>query len=417
MWSRSYVQPLTDGFPVGTISAVPGLDVRRGGLESAAPLIALLRARGPLTRAALGEATGLSRTTVSNALMELRRRELLVDADAETVPTGGRPAGMVSLTARAGVAVGVDLGRTHVRVALADGGHRVLAEEAVRFDVYGDADGAVATAARLVTAVLRTAKAPPARVLGIGLGVPAPLDADGRIGSSNILPGWMGRAPAEELAALTGIPVRAENDANLGGLAESIWGAGRDRHLMVYIKAASGIGAGLLVDGLVYRGASGTAGEIGHTVVSESGPVCRCGNRGCLEMLAGGPALLALLSPSGTPVRTVAELVARARDGDPGCRRVLADAGEYIGVAVANLVNLLNPGLIVFGGELGLADELILTTLRARVQRASLPPAAQAVVVVPAVLGDRAESLGGALLPLRETFRFGLDRAAAMLAG
>ena len=134
-------------------------------------------------------------------------------------------------------------------------------------------------------------------------------------------------------------------------------------------------------------------------------------------MLAGGPALLALLSPSGSPVRTVADLVARAREGDPGCRGVLADAGEYLGTAVANLVNLVNPELIVFGGELGLADELILTTLRARVQRAALPPAAQAVTVVPGVLGDRAEALGGALLALRETHRFGLERAAAMLAG
>ncbi len=392
-------------------------ELRRNGLETAGPLVGLLRARGPLTRAALGEATGLSRTTVSNVLMELRRRDLLADADADAVPTGGRPAGLVALTARAGLAVGVDLGRTHVRVAVADSGHRVLAEDAVRFDVDGDADGALATAVRLVTAALRSAHATVGRVLGIGLGVPAPLDADGRVGSSNILPGWVGRAPADELARLTGVPVRAENDANLGGLAEALWGAGRDHRLVVYIKAASGIGAGLLVDGQVYRGASGTAGELGHTVVSETGPVCRCGNRGCLEMLAGGPALLALLSPSGLPVKTLADLVARARDGDPGCRRVLADAGEYLGMAVANLVNLVNPELIVFGGELGLAEELVLTTLRARVQRASLPPSGLAVSVVPAVLGDRAEALGGALMALRETHRFDAERAAAMLAG
>ena len=134
-------------------------------------------------------------------------------------------------------------------------------------------------------------------------------------------------------------------------------------------------------------------------------------------MLAGGPALVAQLSPSGSSVRTVADLVARAREGDPGCRRVLADAGEYLGMAVANLVNLVNPELIVFGGELGLAEDLVLTTLRARVQRSSLPPSGQAVRVETAVLGDRAEALGGALLALRETHRFDPARAAALLAG
>jgi predicted NBD/HSP70 family sugar kinase len=287
----------------------------------------------------------------------------------------------------------------------------------VRFDVEGDADGALRTAARLVTAGLRAAAAGASHVLGIGLAVPAPLDAGGRVGVSNTLPGWVGRAPAEELERAIGAPVRPENDANLGGLAEALWGAGRGHRLIVYIKAAAGIGAGLVVDGQVYRGASGTAGELGHTVVADSGPVCRCGNRGCLEMLAGGAALVAQLTPSGSPVRTVAELVGRAREGDPGCRRVLADAGEHLGMAVANLVNLLNPELVVLGGELGLAEELVLTPLRGRVQRASLPPSAQAVRVEPAALGNRAEALGGALLALRETHRFDPSRAAALVTG
>jgi predicted NBD/HSP70 family sugar kinase len=395
----------------------PSVSPRRPAPDPSSGLVALLRSRGPLTRAALGEATGLSRTTVSNLAMDLRRRGLLADADGDAVPTGGRPAGLVALTAQAGLAIGVDLGRTHIRVAIADGGHRVLAEQALRFDVDGDADGALRTAVRLVSAQLREIRATPARVIGIGLGIPAPLDSDGRVGSSNILPGWVGRAPADELQAVTWIPVRAENDANLGGLAEALWGAGRGHRLVVYIKAASGIGAGLLVDGRVFRGASGTAGELGHTVVADNGPVCRCGNRGCLEMLAGGPALVAQLSPSGLPVKTVADLVARARDGDPGCRRVLADAGEYLGMAVGNLVNLLNPGLIVFGGELGLAEDLVLATLRSRLMRSALPSSARAVRVEPAVLGDRAESLGGALLALRETDRFDPRRTAALLAG
>jgi predicted NBD/HSP70 family sugar kinase len=236
------------------------------------------------------------------------------------------------------------------------------------------------------------------------------------VGASNILPGWVGLTPAGELERRLGVPVRVENDANLGALAETVWGAGRGRRLVVYIKAASGIGAGFAVDGRIFRGATGTAGEIGHTTVDEGGPLCRCGNRGCLEMLAGGPALIAQLAHTGVAVDSVADLVARAQQGDPGCRRVLADAGDWLGMAAANVVNLLNPEVLIFGGELGLAEELVLTTLRARVLRASLPPSGAAVTIVPAQLGDRAEALGGALLVLREAGRFGSDRTRALLA-
>jgi predicted NBD/HSP70 family sugar kinase len=390
--------------------------IRREAGDPTVDLVDAMRTHGPLTRADLGALTGLSRTTVSNALMDLRRRKLVDDADhTDTVQTGGRPASRVALTSRAGLAVGIDLGRTHVAVSIADGGHRVLTKDITRFDIGSDADGTIELAKGLVEKQLLHLGTSTDRVLGIGIGIPAPLDQDGRVGSSNILPGWIGRTPADELEKALNVPVRAENDANLGALAEFRWGAGRGHQVVVYIKAASGIGAGLVVGGRLFRGASGTAGELGHVVVMENGPVCRCGNRGCLEMLAGGPALIAHLSPSKVDVHSVAELVDLARSGDPSCRRVLADAGEYIGIAVANLVNLMNPELIVFGGELSLAGDLVLDTLRARVTRASLPPAAAAVSIVPGVLGDRAESLGGALLVLGSIERFDPDRAAAYL--
>jgi len=390
--------------------------IRREFSDPVTDVVGVLRAHGPLTRSDLGLITGLSRTTISNVLMELRRRNLVDDAvHIENVQTGGRPAGRVALTRHAGLAVGVDLGRTHIAISVADGGHRVLAKDIARFDIASNPDGAVELAKCLVEKQLSAIDASISDVLGIGLGIPSPLDQNGRIGVSNILPGWVGKSPADELERATGVPVRAENDANLGALAESQWGAGQHHRFVVYIKAATGIGAGLVVDGHLFRGASGTAGELGHVVVVDNGPVCRCGNRGCLEMLAGGPALLAQLSFSQTNVRSVSELVALAREGDPSCRRVLADAGEHIGMAAANLVNLVNPELIIFGGELSLAGELVLDTLRARVSRASLAPAADAVSILPAVLGDRAESLGGALLVLRSTDRFDAQRAADYL--
>ena len=258
----------------------------------------------------------------------------------------------------------------------------------------------------LVNAVRLDAKAEAAEVVGGGLGLPAPLDATGRPTSLSIPPGWIGHLPAEELANRLGLPVSADNDANLGALAESRWGAGRGRSDLLYIKAATGIGGGLIVHGQVYRGRGGTAGEIGHTTIGDDGAVCACGNRGCLELRAGGAALVAQLAQTDVHVNGLPALVAKAREGHLGCRRVLADAGEAIGLAVAAVVNVVNPELIVLGGELGEAGELVLESLRARVRRNALAPAADTTGIVAAQLGDRAEVLGAALLVLREPERF-----------
>ena len=389
----------------------------RTSAEPLRALLEVLRTRGPLTRADLGVAAGLSRSTVSVLLTDLRRRGLVADVpDLDRQPTGGRPAHLVTLEPAAGLAAGVDIGRRHVRVAVADLGHRVLAEHVERTEVDGRADATLDVAARMLDDLLMRLGASRTDVLGAGLGLPTPLDGEGRVGTSNILPGWVGRCPGHELAERLGVPVQADNDANLGALAEALWGAGRDREQVVYLKAATGIGAGIVHHGRLLRGASGTAGEIGHTTVSDSRELCRCGNRGCLELSAGGPALVARLGHGGVSVRDVPEIVTRAREGDAACLRVLDDVGDQVGLAVANLVNLLNPEVVVLGGELGLAGELVLTTLRTRVTRSTVPAAAACVSVVPGVLGDRAEVLGAVLLVLREPEPFGdrlLRRAAA----
>jgi predicted NBD/HSP70 family sugar kinase len=379
-------------------------------------LLDVLRARGPLTRADLGAATGLSRTTVSGLLAGLRRLGLVDDApDSAGQPTGGRPATLVTFGRDAGLAVGVDLGRRHLRVIVSDLGHHVVAESGLRLEVDGHADAALDRAASVIDDLLAGLSRDRSDVLGVGLGVPAPLDRNGVVGSSNILPGWVGRSPAHELQQRLELPVLSDNDANLGALAEAVWGAGRDVEQVVYLKVATGIGAGIVLGGRILHGVGGTAGEIGHTTVTDNGAVCRCGNRGCLELLVGGPALVDELRQSGLSVAGVPDIVELARAGDAGCLRVLADVGDRLGLAVANLVNLLNPEVVVFGGDLSAAGELVLTTLRARVQRSAIPAAASSVRVVSSALGDRAEALGGVLLVLREA-AFGprlLSRALA----
>ena len=206
---------------------------------------------------------------------------------------------MVSLNSSAGLAVGIDFGHRHLRVAVSDLSHTVLAETWRELDVDHSADEGLATAVEFVDEVLAEADLDRARVIGVGMGLPAPIDrGTGAVQAASILPGWVGVDAAAEASARLGLPVEVDNDANLGALAEHAWGAARGRSEVAYIKVSSGIGAGLISGGRLQHGVGGTAGEIGHTLIAEGGPVCRCGNRGCLETLASTRAIAALLSAS-----------------------------------------------------------------------------------------------------------------------
>jgi predicted NBD/HSP70 family sugar kinase len=382
----------------------------RCGLAGSARRVAeALRGHGPRTRAELVALTGLSRPTVVAGLAELAAAGLVTEqVGATTRPLGGRPAAVVRLTRAAGVALGVDIGRRHVRVAVADLGHEVLAEHSVGLD--GEADDhpteALNRAAKLVDEVLTEAGAQRASVVGVGFGIPAPITRDGRIGSPALLPAWADLSPGEELARRLELPVRLENDANLGALGEYVWGAGRGCAHLVFVKLATGIGMGIVLDGRLYRGAAGTAGELGHVTLDARGPVCRCGNRGCVELAAGGRALLASAQLTRPDVTDLATLVRYAGEGDPGCRRLLIDAGTQLGLALGGLVNLLNPQRIVLGGELGHAVDVLREPLQRGLSDTAMAAAVAAVDVVPGELGLRAAALGGVALAL------GADTAA-----
>jgi predicted NBD/HSP70 family sugar kinase len=271
----------------------------------------------------------------------------------------------------------------------------VLAESTRRLPRDHDAPTGVRAAVALAEKVLGEADGDFGDVVACGMGLPAPLLGESNlVGSSSILPGWVGVHADEQLAAALGHPVWVDNDANLGALAEMTWGAGRGARDLVYLKLATGIGAGIVVGGSIVRGAAGTAGEIGHTTVDEHGDVCQCGNRGCLETVAGADTLLRLLAPRQGDGLTLQDAIDAALAGDAGCRRVIGDAGRHIGVALANLVNLLSPELIVVGGELAGAGDVLLEPMRETLDRFAIETAARATRLVPAALGDRAEVLG-----------------------
>lgn len=363
-----------------------------------------LRLHGPLSRAELVSRTGLSRPTVVGALADLLADGLVVEhteRDPRRRVSGtGRAPGVVALDRRAGVAAGIDVGKRHVRVGLSDLAHKIVAERTV--DVAPDlpASEAIALSGGLLEEVLAEAGLTRASVIGVGVAVPGPLHApSGVLGSSTILPGWAGVQAADVLAAQLDLPVRLDNDANLGALAERIWGAGRECQDFAYLKLATGIGCGLVLREELYRGAGGTAGELGHVVIDPNGAVCRCGNRGCLETVAGTEPVLALLRPLLGEL-TVVDVVARCLAGDTTCRRVVADTGTAVGGALATLVNLFNPSRLVVGGPLAACGEVLLEPLRVAMARSAVPSALTDVTVVRAELDERAELYGALALVL-----------------
>jgi predicted NBD/HSP70 family sugar kinase len=360
-----------------------------------------------MTRAELGSTLGLSRATVSATVAQLKQDGWVDEQPGSTGFTGrGRPPTLLQLTQQSGAALGVDLGRRHARVVLATVGHELLAEQSREMHESWQVAEAVDAVERLVDEVLAAAGVGRASIVGIGLGLPAPLDSAGHSTSNTIPPDWVQAEPAEAISQRLGVPVVVDNDANLGALAEARWGAGRRSETLVYVKASTGIGAGLVLGGRVFRGSGGTAGEIGHLTVDDDGLVCRCGSRGCLEVRAGGPALVAQVAHNASGIGTVAELITAARGGDLACTRVLADAGETLGLALAAVLNILNPDCVVLGGELGGAGELVLASLRESLGRHALASAVSSTSVVQGVLGERAEALGAVLLVLTEAERF-----------
>lgn len=362
----------------------------------------ILRLQGQVSQADIARATGLSRTTVSTLVAELREAGLVLDADPKPDRArGGRPGVQLVLRDPAKVVVGIDFGHSHVGVAVADLGHHVLAERIHELDVNRQAVQALDCAARMFREVLDGVGADRTSVLGAGIGIPGPVDrARGTAGSATILPGWVGLRIASEMEERLGVQVQIENDANLGALAELTWGAGRDCSNFAYIKAATGIGAGIVIDGRLLRGATGTAGEIGHTTLDEAGPLCYCGNRGCLETVASGPAIVQLVGPLNGERLTLARIVELASAGDLRCRRAVADAGREIGVSVAGLCNLINPERVIIGGLLSRAGDVLLRPLRESIRRHAVQAAAEKVEVRTAVFVERAELLGSVALAL-----------------
>ncbi|MBO9568115.1 MAG: ROK family transcriptional regulator [Cellulomonas iranensis] len=364
---------------------------------------------GGLTQVELTAATGLSPATVSSIVKELLAAGVV---DTHGTIRSGRRAQLVTIARRTGLAAGVDVGPRHLRVALGDVTREIVAEQTLPLPADHRADTTLDRVALLVIDLLERVGASVDELVGLGVGLPAPVEpGTGLVTVRGLLRGWDEVPVVHVLAKRLAKPVLVDNNANLGALAESRFGAARGYQDAVYVSVGAGTGAGIILSGHLHRGFGGTAGEIGHVQVDPQGRICRCGSRGCLDTVVGYPALVEPLTVSHGTL-TLRDLVQHAVDGDPGCRQVVADAGAVIGGVVAGMAMVVNPQCVVVGGELAETGDLLVQPMREAIARRV--PLNQMVTldVVPGDLGVRAKVLGALALVLEATDQMGADVGA-----
>lgn len=358
-------------------------------------ILRLVRESGTHTRASLGQATGWARSTVARRVDALLESGLLTGS-GEAASTGGRPPARFRFNEAAGSLVVADLGITHSRFALVDLlGNPLVPPEDLSLDLAVGPEttlpGILETISRLMTA---SAGAP----LAIGIGLPAPIDAaTGRPVDPPILAPWndfpLAATVRHEMAAAAFV----DKDANVMALGEHrrCW---PDARSLVFVKIGTGIGAGIVLAGRLYRGADGAAGDVGHVQLDGFGShLCQCGRNGCLEAVAGGAALAAQLSALGRRANTSRDVAAHVSAGDPEARALLRNAGRHIGAVLAGMVSLVNPDVLVLGGDLGVEPE-VLASVRAEVHSRPLALATRKLVVESSCLGPDVGIVGAAEL-------------------
>lgn len=388
--------------------------VRRATPDRPRPLadavLRLVWQAGRISRADIARRANLSRSTVSEIINEILPSGLVAES-GEGPSRGGRRPIVLEFQDDACVILGVEMGATHVAAALTNLRGRVLAWRSREHPVRQDPEGTRELVAELCQACLDDVLPAVWPVVGIGVAVPCPLDPahPDRL-SSLVLPAWQGLLGLEAIAARFGVPLMVDNDANLGALAERWWGVGRGVDNFAYIKVATGVGSGHVIGGEVYRGSTGVAGEIGHIAIDPHGKPCICGLRGCLATLIGGPALLAraaeLLpqfpqSSLARPGIDIHDIETAALAGDPLALQVAREAAEHLGIAVAGLLNLMNPALVVLGGDLAGFGELLVAPLRETVRRRTLVSSVAAAEIRTSELGPRSVAIGAATLVLK----------------
>lgn len=388
-------------------------------MDSLAAVLGAIRTSRGTTQPLLTQQVGLGRSVVAARIAELESAGLVTQAGMGP-STGGRAPRQLRLRAEAGVVVGIDIGATGMDIGVADLSGRVLAQVEEAIDIADGPDVVLGRVEELVDGLLAD-HAAGQQVWGIGVGVPGPVEfASGLPVAPPIMPGWDGYPIRARFSRRWKAPTWVDNDVNLLALGELRTNrSAADAQDLLYVKIGTGIGAGLVSAGRLHRGSNGCAGDIGHVAVAEAeNVICRCGNAGCLEAVAGGAALARegrrLAETGGSAVMaeilaatgslTAADVTAAAERGDAPARALLGRAGRLVGTTLATLVSFYNPALVVLGGGVVSAGDHVLAAIRESVYRRSLPLATRTLRIEPSSLGEAAGLAGAVHLVLDELF-------------
>ena len=381
----------------------------------ASGLLAILRDGIPRTRAQLAELTGLARSTVSVRIDSLTAAGL-VTAAGDDVSTGGRPPARIRFNPSSHVVIAIDLGATHGVVALADLAGTVLVSDSRRILIADGPESVLDWALATAESLFASSSREPHELVGVGIGVPGPVEhSTGTPVNPPIMPGWDRFDIPEYVRRRFDVPVLVDNDVNLLALGE---------HAMVYpeksdllfVKVATGIGAGIITGGLLQRGAQGTAGDLGHVRVPFGADTPSHGSQDAdLEALASGPALARSLTAAGIPARTTDDVVTLARTGNPTVLHAIRQAGRDLGEVVATCVNLLNPSLVVVGGGLSRVGEQLLAGVREVVYQRSTPLATQYLTITQSRSGELGGVIGAAIMVVQHALDPSADRTHTLV--
>lgn len=351
-----------------------GLFYERETDSPVARVVRALSGHGAVSASQIARTTGLARSTVSTILTDLKRSSLVVEVEVETRQSGsaGRPALAHSLNPEAGTCVGILLGLGEIRIILADVAHTVLADITLPLERDYAPERATRAVRHAIDTLYKEHSLPYSGLLGVGFAVSGPLAPDGLIMRASVLPTWNGIDLKAVFGPALDKPIFADNESNCAALAEMMWGAASGHEDFVFFKLDAGVGGAVFANGRVLGGASGAAGEFGHMVLEPHGPLCRCGNRGCLELYVSTVSIAREAQERlGRPTQ-IAEVIERALAGDVGFTRLIADAGEVAGRSLAVVGSIVNPPMFVIGGALAAAGDLLLTPLRAAYDKHAL---------------------------------------------
>ena len=366
-----------------------------------------------ISRAEISRQLDLSRSTVTEIIKELLPTGLVAEV-GNGESSGGRKPILLEFQDDAKVILGIDIGATHVSVAMTNLRGKLLLWKEKEYPVREDPDGTHKLIDELCNECLSSLKHGSEMLLSIGVSVPSPVDPiHPEYLSETIIPAWHGQSGLERLRKKYDVPVYLDNDANLGALAEHWWGAGKDVNDIIYIKISNGIGAGYILGGKLYRGSKGIAGEMSHMPIDPNGRLCGCGLRGCLATVISAWALkerigtLSNLYPDsslliGSP--SIIDIENAALNGDQLAIQVVTEATNYLTSAITSLVNLLNPDMIIIGGSLSRLGELVINPIQKKIDDCTLVGSVSKTKILTSKLGSKGIAIGAATLAIEQAF-------------